>query len=339
VVGNANAGSGQQNDFSNGDFFNGTDIHVLRAGGSSEVLNLSKNGSASVTVTNVLKDDNANPANTTVGDFSPGNRNVVNTLPTLPPAPAACSLPPGPGTIDGTTSDGPPPSGTVARPEQPAAAQTSGVTSRPFVSLARPALRPVASAVGTRTLTPSSQGATGSSTQPSRSTTPVTRIVPNPQGSGGTVSVNIGTLKPGDSVTITFQVVIDNPYSGGPNVSNQGTVSGSNFSNVLTDDPAVGGAADPTLTPINVTNIAAQDAQGNEPASGTSPMLFTVTLSSPASGGGVSVNYARLGREAWAPTSSNSTTPRTRRSRSRPRMLRQASVCSSRVRTATRRPF
>src|SRR5205085_4518596 len=96
--------------------------------------------------------------------------------------------------------------------------------SRPFVSLARPALRPVASAIGTRTLAPSSSGATGSSTSPVRSTTPVTQIVPNPQGSGGTVSVNIGTLKPGDSVTITFQVVIDNPYSGGPNVSNQGTV-------------------------------------------------------------------------------------------------------------------
>src|SRR5205085_5085043 len=104
VVGNANAGSGQQNDFSNGDFFNGTDIQVLRAGGSTEVLNLSKNGSASVTVTNVLKDDNANPANTTVGDFSPGNRALVNTLPTLPPAVSGCSLPPLP-----------PPGGDIAR--------------------------------------------------------------------------------------------------------------------------------------------------------------------------------------------------------------------------------
>ena len=132
---------------------------------------------------------------------------------------------------------------------------------------------------------------TASRTSPTRSTTPVVRIVPGPQ-SGGTVSANIGTIHPGDSVQITFQVTVNSPYGGGPNVSNQGTVSGSNFSNVLTDDPAVGGTADPTLTPINVTNIAAQDAQGNEPSSGTSPMLFTVTLSSPAPGGGVSVNYA-----------------------------------------------
>jgi len=74
-----------------------------------------------------------------------------------------------------------------------------------------------------------------------------------PNGTGGTVNVNIGTLNPGDSVTITFQTTIDSPYTGGPNVSNQGTISGSNFSNVLTDDPAVGGANDPTLTPIDLT--------------------------------------------------------------------------------------
>src|SRR5205814_6167724 len=50
VVGNFNAGSGQQNDFSNGDPFNGSDAKILRAGGSPEVLNLSKKGSSAVTV-------------------------------------------------------------------------------------------------------------------------------------------------------------------------------------------------------------------------------------------------------------------------------------------------
>lgn len=112
-----------------------------------------------------------------------------------------------------------------------------------------------------------------------------------PNGAGGTVSINIGTLAPSDSVTITFQVTIDNPYSGGPNVSNQGTVSGSNFSNVLTDDPAVGGAADPTLTPINATDIRINDAQAPEPATGNSSMLFTLTLSQPAPTGGLTVTY------------------------------------------------
>ncbi|PWT91084.1 MAG: hypothetical protein C5B55_08670, partial [Blastocatellia bacterium] len=105
--------------------------------------------------------------------------------------------------------------------------------------------------------------------------------------------INIGTLRAGDSVTITFKVTINNPYSGGPNVSNQGTVSGSNFSNVLTDDPAFPGATDPTLTPVAAQpNINVSDATVGEPPSGTTPMLFTVALSIPAGGGGVSVNYA-----------------------------------------------
>ncbi|MCA1633537.1 MAG: hypothetical protein LC802_07425, partial [Acidobacteria bacterium] len=120
-------------------------------------------------------------------------------------------------------------------------------------------------------------------------------------GSGGTVSIIIGTLNAGDSVTITFQVVVDNPYSGGPNVSNQGQVSGTNFTTVNggtstsvpnTDDPDVAGTNNPTLTPILSTHIRVNDAKVAEPASGTSQMLFTVTLSAPAGAGGVTVNYS-----------------------------------------------
>ncbi|MDT5269850.1 MAG: trimeric autotransporter adhesin [Acidobacteriota bacterium] len=125
-------------------------------------------------------------------------------------------------------------------------------------------------------------------------TAPVLTDAPGgPNGAGGTVSVNIGTLRQSDSVTITFQVVIDNPYSGGPNISNQGTVSGSNFSNVLTDDPTppANGSADPTLTPINSTDIRINDASVAEPGSGTAQMLFTLTLTQPAGGGGLTVTY------------------------------------------------
>lgn len=111
--------------------------------------------------------------------------------------------------------------------------------------------------------------------------------------SGETVLANIGTLPAGKSVTITFQVTIDNPYNGGDFVSNQGTVSGDNFANVLTDDPAVGGAADPTLTPVFTTpTVSVADAQANEPPSGTAPMLFTISLNAPAPAGGGSVQWA-----------------------------------------------
>jgi hypothetical protein len=110
--------------------------------------------------------------------------------------------------------------------------------------------------------------------------------------SGETVSQSIGTLLAGKTVHIQFQVTVNNPYSGGATVSNQGSVSGSNFSTVLTDDPAVGGASDPTTTPILQTpNISITDAQANEPASGSSPMIFTVSLSVPAPVGGASVHY------------------------------------------------
>ncbi|MCX6982630.1 MAG: cadherin-like domain-containing protein [Verrucomicrobia bacterium] len=75
-----------------------------------------------------------------------------------------------------------------------------------------------------------------------------------PQADGVThflaAPLDLGTLPAGKSVTIVYQVQVENPIL--PNntteTSSQGTVSGGNFANVLTDDPAVGGAADPTVT-------------------------------------------------------------------------------------------
>jgi hypothetical protein len=109
---------------------------------------------------------------------------------------------------------------------------------------------------------------------------------------GETLSQSVGTLLAGKTVHIQFQVTVNNPYLGGPTVSNQGTVSGSNFSDVLTDDPAAGGANDPTTTPVLLTpNVSISDAQANEPSSGSTPMVFTVSLSAPAPAGGASVHY------------------------------------------------
>lgn len=110
---------------------------------------------------------------------------------------------------------------------------------------------------------------------------------------GETVTHSVGTLLSGKTVHIQFQVTVNVPYEGGDFVSNQGTVSGSNFSNVLTDDPAVGGAADPTLTPIFAEpTVSVADAQANEPSAGSTPMLFTISLSAPAPVAGASVQYA-----------------------------------------------
>ncbi|MEZ4771041.1 MAG: Ig-like domain-containing protein [Caldilineales bacterium] len=76
--------------------------------------------------------------------------------------------------------------------------------------------------------------------------------------SGETINVTIGTLPAGKSVTIVFDVTIDAPTSAQgifSQVCNQGTVSGTDFSPVDTDDPDVGGASDPTCTAMQPGNI------------------------------------------------------------------------------------
>ena len=94
------------------------------------------------------------------------------------------------------------------------------------------------------------------------------------------VNLAIGTLPAGESVTITFRVLIDDPFMGSAaEVSNQGTVSGTNFASVLTDDPTVGGAADPTVTPIDppdsVVTVAVSPAAVAE--DGATNLVYTFT--------------------------------------------------------------
>jgi uncharacterized repeat protein (TIGR01451 family) len=99
--------------------------------------------------------------------------------------------------------------------------------------------------------------------------------------SGENISIPVGTLAAGDSVTITFHVTVNNSVPAGTTqVSNQGTVSASNAASVLTDDPDAPGAADPTVTQLLLPpTIRVNDATAAEPASGSANMLFTVTLS------------------------------------------------------------
>ncbi|MCB0649381.1 MAG: hypothetical protein KDC49_22080, partial [Saprospiraceae bacterium] len=55
-------------------------------------------------------------------------------------------------------------------------------------------------------------------------------------------------LPPGKSISIIYDVDVTNAICEGGNINNQATISGSNFSNLLTDDPDLMGASDPTLT-------------------------------------------------------------------------------------------
>ena len=103
----------------------------------------------------------------------------------------------------------------------------------------------------------------------------------NPMPSGETINATIGTLPAGKGVTITFQVTVDTPLpSNVTQVSNQGTIAGTNFPSVLTDDPAVGGTADPTVTLVlQKPDINVNDGSVAEPASGSANAVFTVALS------------------------------------------------------------
>ena len=75
--------------------------------------------------------------------------------------------------------------------------------------------------------------------------------------SGESFNLNLATLDPGQTVTITFCVVIDNPLNA-TEVCNQGTVSGSNFNDVLTDDPDdPTSSADQTCTPVGGAQVEA----------------------------------------------------------------------------------
>jgi uncharacterized repeat protein (TIGR01451 family)/fimbrial isopeptide formation D2 family protein len=68
-----------------------------------------------------------------------------------------------------------------------------------------------------------------------------------------TIGVSLGTLAGENaSSTVTFKVTVANPVpSGVTSVANQGTVSGSNFTSVHTDDPDTVAAGDTTVTPLH----------------------------------------------------------------------------------------
>lgn len=70
------------------------------------------------------------------------------------------------------------------------------------------------------------------------------------------VNLPIGTLLPGEKVTLTFDVTITNPFpASATSVTNQGTVSGSNFATVNSDDPQTGPVGDATVTAVFVPPV------------------------------------------------------------------------------------
>ena len=287
------------NDFSNGDPTNSNDI--IAGGGSDANSTLRLPGLVTTTLAGAaafLKANNLNSATTAVNTYSdrPGGASPFIGGP-------ACATPSTAPSLEGAGARGrfTPPTTTESASLTPqtttqnvAVAPTSTRTASPMVvTPLRTAAVAGTTTTRTTTTTASAPAQTSSST-----TAPARDLSPVIDGAGGTVSLNIGTLVPGDSVTITFQVVVDNPYTGGPNVSNQGTVSyGPGSLSTLTDDPDIAGSNNPTLTPINAAKIKINNAQVAEPTSGTRDMIFTVALTSPASGA-ITVDFTTMDEPA-----------------------------------------
>ena len=101
-----------------------------------------------------------------------------------------------------------------------------------------------------------------------------------PATSVADVMLNIGTLPAGKSITITFNVTVKDPFPGpGAQVCNQGTVSGSNFASVLTDDPSVVGTSDPTCTPIDLqADLAVTKTDSPDPVIAGNNLTYTINF-------------------------------------------------------------
>jgi len=102
------------------------------------------------------------------------------------------------------------------------------------------------------------------------------------------VDVTIGDIAASATVTITFDVLIDDPLPGGvTQIANQGTVSSSNHGDVPTDDPDTPAVDDPTLTPVaaepiieaSKTDILLVDADGSGDVSPGDTLSYTVAIS------------------------------------------------------------
>ncbi|MCP3902764.1 MAG: DUF11 domain-containing protein, partial [Planctomycetes bacterium] len=101
------------------------------------------------------------------------------------------------------------------------------------------------------------------------------------------VDVDLGEIAAGASVTISFEVEIANPVPAGTGgIVNQGTVTSDQLPAVLTDDPDLGGDADPTETTIAAapvlvtekTDALVDDADGNGVPSPGDVLEYTLRI-------------------------------------------------------------
>jgi len=125
------------------------------------------------------------------------------------------------------------------------------------------------------------------------------------RASGEAVPLNAFDLPPGASVTLVFEVTIDNPLNlCATAIANQGTVTGTGILSFLTDDPTVAGTSNPTVTPLDAIDLAITKTDGATTVIPGNPITYSITASnsgpSPAIGATVGDTFpATLTGVSW----------------------------------------
>jgi uncharacterized repeat protein (TIGR01451 family) len=82
------------------------------------------------------------------------------------------------------------------------------------------------------------------------------------------VTVDLGTLAAtSGQATVSFIVKLDNPFPPGvTTITNQATISGSNFSDVVSDNPATTPSGDPTVDVVTIAAVIPTISEDQDPA-------------------------------------------------------------------------
>ncbi|MEO8275582.1 MAG: GEVED domain-containing protein [Thermoanaerobaculia bacterium] len=107
------------------------------------------------------------------------------------------------------------------------------------------------------------------------------------------VPLNPFDLPPGASLTLTFEVTVDNPLNScATAISNQGSITGSNFTTFLTDDPAVAGTSNPTVVGLDVVDLSVTKTDGATTAVPGAPVTYTIQVSNSGPATATNANLA-----------------------------------------------
>jgi len=99
------------------------------------------------------------------------------------------------------------------------------------------------------------------------------------------VNLALGNLPPGKTITVRFGARVANPVAlAATQVSNQGTLSGANLPNLVTDDPDTGAPDDATVTLLNVADLSLSKSGFPSPVFAGSSLTYTITVNNAGPG-------------------------------------------------------